>query len=133
MKTVETQLLLFLFFIALGLDSVVAFVVSKYSGSRALIAHSSAENIFFIVWKYINLIIDKSICERAIEAWPAHHSVFSNYRMPQGVKNEKSMQSLWDSEMDLWGITGWFIRKKNYHFDNNVGLWGQVLQCPGRT
>lgn len=88
-------------------------MISKYSESRALLAHSSAENIFLIVWKYINLIIDKSICERAIEAWPAHHSVFSKHRMPQGVKNEKSMQSLWDSEMDLWGITGWSIRKKN--------------------
>lgn len=96
----------------LGSDPAGIFVVSKYAESRALLAHSSAENIFFIVWKYINLIIDEPVCERAIEAWPAHHSVFSNHRLPQRVKNEKSMQSLWDSKMNLWGITCWFIRKK---------------------
>lgn len=106
----------------LGSDPAVAFVVSNYAESRALLAHSSAENIFFFVWKYINLIIDEPICERAVEAWPAHHSVFSNRRLPQGVKNEKSMQSLWDSKMDLWGITDWFIRGKNDHLVNNVGL-----------
>lgn len=50
----EIQLLFFFFSV---LSSELA-VVSKYAGSRVSIAHSSAENIFFIVRKYINLIID---------------------------------------------------------------------------
>lgn len=108
----------------------MAFVVSKCAESRALLAHSSAENIFFIVWKYINLIIDEPICERTIEAWPAHHSVFSNHRLPQGLKNEKSMQSLRDSKMDLWGITGWFRRKK-WSLDQQCRIIRTVL-APSR-
>lgn len=56
----EIQLLLFWFglvFCVCVLSSELT-VVSKYAGSRVSIAHSSAENIFFVVRKYINLIID---------------------------------------------------------------------------
>jgi len=56
----EIQLLLFCFglvFCVCVLSSELT-VVSKYAGSRVSIAHSSAENIFFVVRKYINLIID---------------------------------------------------------------------------
>lgn len=53
----EIQLLLFWWFFLCVLSSELT-VVSKYAGSRVSIAHSSAENIFFVVRKYINLIID---------------------------------------------------------------------------
>lgn len=46
----EIQLLLFFFSVQIS----ELIVVSKYAESRVSIAHSSAENIFFIVGKYIN-------------------------------------------------------------------------------
>ena len=60
----EIQLLLFCFVffffvcVCVCVLSSELTVVSKYAGSRVSIAHSSAENIFFVVRKYINLIID---------------------------------------------------------------------------